>query len=181
MSWAGSGSHSTRCQNGWSTHTESSKNACGSVRRDSRKRGALLAQQVRELNDSREELNQFFFLTPDMLCIAGMDGRFRRVNAAWSDALGWTSEDLTSVPYLDFVHPDDLAPTTAETAKLAAGEATLTFENRYRCKDGSFKWLSWRAAPAASRGLIYAAARDVTEQKRTAHELEERAPPNWSP
>ena len=137
--------------------------------------GALLAQRVRELNDSREELNQFFFLTPDMLCIAGMDGRFRRMNAAWYDALGWTSEDLTSVPYVDFVHPDDLAPTMAETAKLAAGEATLTFENRYRCKDGSYKWLSWRAAPAASRGLIYATARDVTEQKRTAHKLEERA------
>jgi PAS domain S-box-containing protein len=137
--------------------------------------GALLAQRVGELNDSREELNQFFFLTPDMMCIAGMDGRFKRVNAAWHDTLGWTLDDLTSVPYLDFVHPDDLAPTAAETVKLAAGETTMTFENRYRCKDGSYRWLSWRAAPAASRGFIYATARDVTEQKRAAHELAEHA------
>jgi len=137
--------------------------------------GALLAQRVEELNDSREELNQFFFLTPDMLCIAGVDGRFKRVNAAWHDALGWTLDDLTSVPYEDFIHPDDLAQTSAERVKLAAGEPVLTFENRYRCKDGSYRWLSWRAAPAASRGLIYAAARDVTEQKRTAHELEQHA------
>jgi PAS domain S-box-containing protein len=136
---------------------------------------AILAQRVRELKDSREELDHFFSLTPDMLCIADIDGRFTRVNAAWHDALGWTSEDLTTAPYASFVHPDDVEATTTETAKLARGESTLTFENRYRCKDGSFRWLSWRAAPALSRGLIYAAARDVTEQKRIARDLEERA------
>lgn len=132
-------------------------------------------RRVQELKDSREELDHFFAITPDMLCIAGMDGRFKRVNAAWHDTLGWADEDLTAVPYLDFVHPDDRAATQAESASLAAGDTTFTFENRYRCTDGSYKWLSWRAAPTASRSLVYATARDVTEQKRTARELEKRA------
>jgi PAS domain S-box-containing protein len=136
---------------------------------------AILAQQARELKDSREELDQFFSLTPDMLCIADIEGRFTRVNAAWQDALGWTPEELTAAPYLSFVHPDDVGTTTTAAAELASGASTLGFENRYRCKDGSFRWLSWRAAPVMSRGLIYAAARDVTEQKRIARDLEARA------
>jgi PAS domain S-box-containing protein len=136
---------------------------------------ATLAQRAQELKDSREELDQFFSLTPDMLCIADIEGRFTRVNAAWHSALGWTPEELTAAPYVSFVHPDDVGPTGTETARLASGEAVLTFENRYRCKDGSFRWLSWRALPVVSRGLIYATARDVTEQKRAARDLEERA------
>jgi PAS domain S-box-containing protein len=132
-------------------------------------------QRVQELKASREELDHFFALTPDMLCIADMDGRFKRVNAAWRETLGWADEDLTAVPYLDFVHPDEREATQARSASLADGDLTLAFENRYRCKDGSYKWLSWRAAPMVSRGLVYAAARDVTVEKQTARELENRA------
>jgi PAS domain S-box-containing protein len=139
------------------------------------KTSGILAQRVRELKESREELNQFFSLTPDMLCIADLEGRFTRVNEAWHDALGWTPEDLTAAPFMSFVHPDDVGPMMAATAQLATGAVTLNFENRYRCKDGSFRWLSWRAAPVVSRGLIYAAARDVTAEKRAACDLEERA------
>ncbi|MEA2465114.1 MAG: hypothetical protein QOJ98_2861, partial [Acidobacteriota bacterium] len=136
---------------------------------------AHLRERARQLKDSREELDQFFSLTPDMLCIADRGGRFTRVNAAWQEALGWTAADLTGAPSVSFVHPDDVDATTAETAKLADGEVSLHFENRYRCKDGSFRWLSWRAAPAMTGGLIYAAARDVTAEKRSAQMLEERA------
>jgi PAS domain S-box-containing protein len=136
---------------------------------------AVLGERARELKDSREELDQFFALTPDMLCIADIGGCFTRVNAAWQDVLGWLPEELTGAPYISFVHPDDAEATMTETAKLGDGVVTLNFENRYRCKDGSFRWLSWRAAPVASRGLVYAAARDVTEEKRTARDLAERA------
>jgi PAS domain S-box-containing protein len=136
---------------------------------------AILGDRAQELKDARNETDQFFALTPDMLSVADMGGRFTRVNAAWQEVLGWTPEELTSAPRMFFVHPDDVEATTAETAKLGEGGTTLNFENRYRCKDGSFRWLSWRAAPVAARGLIYAAARDVTDARRTAHDLEERA------
>jgi PAS domain S-box-containing protein len=132
-------------------------------------------QRTAKLAESREELDLFFALTPDMLCIADMEGRLKRVNTAWHAALGWSDAELTRTPYLEFVHPDDRTATEAESASLIAGGRTLTFENRFRCKDGSYKWLSWRAAPLVSRGVIYAAARDVTEQKRTTRELDERA------
>jgi PAS domain S-box-containing protein len=136
---------------------------------------AVLAQHVQDLSDSRKELDHFFALTPDMLCVADLGGRFIRVNTAWHEALGWTPDELVAKPFLSFVHPDDVDATTREVTNLADGDVPLSFENRYRCKDGSFKWLSWRAAPVASRGLIYAAARDVTDQKRAARDLEERA------
>lgn len=136
---------------------------------------AVLAQRAQDLSDSRKDLDQFFALTPDMLCVVDLSGRFLRVNTAWQDALGWTSDELLAAPSVSFVHPDDVDATMAETARLARGDATMSFENRYRCKDGSFRWLGWRAVPVGSRGLIYAAARDITDEKRAARELEERA------
>lgn len=135
----------------------------------------LLRARIQELKEAREELSQFFALSLDMLCIAGMDGRFKQVNGAWQRTLGWTAEDLTGRPYLEFVHPDDRASTAAQAERQAAGQAAMSFENRYRCKNGSYRWLSWNAAPLPSRGLIFAAARDVTDEKRTAKELERRA------
>ena len=131
--------------------------------------------RTQELEEAREELERFFSLSLDLLCIAGSDGRFRRVNPAWQVALGWTPDDLTSVPYIDLVHPDDRAATLEEAGKLAAGGTTIDFENRYRAKDGSYRWLSWKAASFASRGLLYAAAHDITQQKATERALHQHA------
>ena len=116
-------------------------------------------------------LDRFFSLSIDLLCIAGTDGRFQRVNPAWEETLGWSADELTSTPYMDLVHPDDRAATAREAAGLAAGGITVRFENRYRAKDGSYRWLSWKAAAAGEQGLIYAAARDVTDEKRAADAL----------
>lgn len=124
-----------------------------------------VAERTHELEQAREELDRFFSISLDLLCIAGNDGRFRRVNPAWEEVVGWSQEDLLARPYLDFVHPDDRAITAVETASLAKGATTLSFENRYRCKDGSYRWLSWKAVPLPAAGLVYAVARDVTEQK----------------
>jgi PAS domain S-box-containing protein len=132
-------------------------------------------QRVQELKEAREELDRFFSLSLDLLCIAGDDGYFKRVNPAWQDVLGWTPDELASAPFSTFVHPDDLVATRAERAKLAQGNTTLTFENRYRHKDGTYRWLQWKAVPFAGQGVIYAAARDVTEQKRVARAMEEHA------
>ncbi len=112
------------------------------------------------------ELIHFFDQSPDLLCIAGFDGLFKRLNPAWSPLLGWTNAVLMSRPFLDFVHPDDRPATLAVMDQLDSGDPTLSFENRYRCKDGSWKWLRWTASPLLDRQEIYAIARDVTYQKR---------------
>jgi PAS domain S-box-containing protein len=135
--------------------------------------GRQLEQHARESREAREELDRFFSLSLDLLCIADARGQFLRVNPAWERVLGWTADELTAMPYDGFVHPDDRAATAAETAKLAAGGNTINFENRYRHRDGTYRWLSWKAASHAERGLIYAAARDVSDDKRVAREREQ--------
>ncbi|MBI2388158.1 MAG: PAS domain S-box protein [Deltaproteobacteria bacterium] len=117
-----------------------------------------------------DALDRFFELSVDMLCVAGVDGYFRRVNPAF-DALGYGREELLSLPFLELVHPDDRAATQVELDKLARGTRTVGFENRYRCRDGCYRSLSWNAAPDAA-GNVYAVARDVTEQRRAEQALE---------
>ena len=117
------------------------------------------------------ELLHFFNESADLLCIAGFDAKFKRLNPAWRPALGWTLAELQARPFLHFVHPDDRPATLAEIANLATGAPTITFENRYHCKDGSYKWLQWMASPLPGRQEIYAIARDVTEQKRLEAEI----------
>jgi PAS domain S-box-containing protein len=117
------------------------------------------------------EADRLFALSIDMLCIAGFDGYFKKLNPAWSQTLGFTSEELTARPYLDFVHPDDRAATIAEATKLSVGIDTIHFENRYGCKDGSYKWLAWTAKQSVSEQLIFAIARDMTAQKHAEDEI----------
>jgi PAS domain S-box-containing protein len=147
-----------------------------------RRRDDQLQQHVRDqaalnadLELARKELDQFFSLSLDVMGIAGTDGRFNRVNRSWERTLGWTEAEMTSVPFLDLVHPDDREATAAEAAKLVAGRATVSFENRYRARNGSYRWLNWSAVSTPERGLLYCAARDVTDQKRAAADLERRA------
>jgi rsbT co-antagonist protein RsbR len=105
---------------------------------------------------------RFFELHLDLLCIASMEGYFLRINAAWETTLGYTIEDLKSVQFLEFIHPDDLQKTLDVMGQLATGVTLLNFTNRYRHKDGSFRTIEWRSHLAD--GLIYAAARDITER-----------------
>ncbi len=114
---------------------------------------------------AEEELDRFFTLSLDLLCVAGYDGYFTRVNPAWTKLLGYTEEELLSRPYVEFVHPEDREATAAATAKLADGESVVYFENRYLHKDGTFRWLLWAATPYATHRIVYAAARDITERK----------------
>ena len=135
--------------------------------------GAQIGQFV-ERKRAEETLDRFFTMSLDMLCIAGYDGVFQRLNPAWEQTLGYTITELTTHPFLEFIHPDDQAATIAEMEKLTTGTyQTISFENRYRSSDGSYRWLSWRSTPLASQQLIYAAARDVTERKKMEERLRE--------
>ena len=123
--------------------------------------------QFMERKRAEEELERFFTLSLDMLCVAGFDGYFKRVNPAWERALGYTKEELLSRPYADFVHPEDQTPTAMAADKLSVGGQVLAFENRYRAKDASYRWLEWAAVSYPSEQRIYAAARDITERKES--------------
>ena len=137
---------------------------------------ALLARAIGRLASERrrvqEELDRFWALSPDLLCVARTDGTFRRLNPAWEAALGWRLEDLVDRPYASFVHPEDQAVTSREAARLGEGERTVDFENRYRCRDGTYRWLRWTAVGLPRHGLIYAAARDITERVGAREERE---------
>jgi PAS domain S-box-containing protein len=136
---------------------------------------ARVQERTRELTHSREEVDQFLSMSLDLLCIADFEGRFTRVNPAWESVLGWTPAELTAIPYLSLVHPDDVASTSAQAARLAEGSGAVNFENRYRGKDGTYRWFSWNAAASRERRLTYAVARDVTDEKRAARELQQYA------
>jgi len=140
------------------------------------------AQQVQIVNSQlRTELNarkqaeqdveRFFALSLDMLCIAKSDGYFKRVSPAFTQALGWSTDEMLAKPLLDFVHPDDRAATLREVERqVAGGEQVLEFDNRYQHKDGSWRVLSWKSVPQPD-GLMYAIARDVTDRKRAEQQF----------
>ena len=130
-----------------------------------------LSRSIRERRMTEEELDQLFTVSLDMLCIAGFDGYFKRINPAWEKTLGVPIEELLSKPFHEFVHPDDRDRTAAESERLDEGEQVISFENRYRCGDGSYRWLLWNATPSPDRKLIFAVARDVTQRKEAERRL----------
>jgi len=125
---------------------------------------------IHDHRQAEEERDRFFTLSLDMLAIIGSDGYFKRLNPAFETTLGFTNAELMAVPFLDFVHPDDIAATLEGMAKLAGG-TQVVLENRYRCRDGSYKWLQWMAAPFEE--LWYCVAHDVTGDKEAAAALRE--------
>lgn len=120
-----------------------------------------------------ERARHFFDLSRDMLCTANMDGYFVELNDAWTRHLGYSLEELRSVPFIERVHPDDRERTEAEAAALFKGTETLMFENRYLAKDGTWHWMRWSSQLSPDESLIYARAADVTELKRIEAEREE--------
>jgi PAS domain S-box-containing protein len=115
------------------------------------------------------EMARFFDLSLDMICIAGLDGYFKKLNPAWEKALGYSREELLAQPFVEFIHPDDRAATSEVVREMDEGSDVIHFENRYRHKDGTYRWFAWKA-PAVSPGedFLYATARDVTERRNDA-------------
>ncbi len=124
-----------------------------------------------ERRRAADELERFFDLSLDLLCVANLDGYFLRLNRAWGRVFGYSDAELCASPFLDFVHPDDRAATIAALGALTSGGRVIDFENRYRARDGSYRWLEWTAMPYLHESAVYAAARDISDRKR-ADELQ---------
>jgi PAS domain S-box len=121
---------------------------------------------------SQADATRFFDLALDMLCTATLDtGYFQLLNPMWERVTGYTKEELRAQPFLSFVHPDDVEGTIEAAKLLNQGHKVISFTNRYRCKDGRYRWIEWLSNADTEQGLIYAAARDITERKEHEDEL----------
>ncbi len=118
-----------------------------------------------------EERDRFFNNSIDMMLVAGFDGHFKQLNPAWERTLGWTNKELMSKPYIEFIHPEDIETTLRTIEDLTRGEEKkINFLNRFQCKDGTYKWLSWNFVTIKEENLIFAVTRDVSEQVRNENE-----------
>lgn len=127
-----------------------------------------------ENNSSDLVKNIFFRLSPDLFCVASAEGYFTELNPAWESLLGYTTEELMSKPFIEFLHPDDIGVTEQEFAEELAGKAVLKFINRYRCKDGNYKWLEWHGLKSDESDVVYAVARDITGRMQIEEKLLEQ-------
>lgn len=114
----------------------------------------------------REDFEQLFALSSDLLSVVDFEGHFLRVNPAWTVSLGWSAEEFVRRPYLELIHPDDVAGTIEATERLRRGQTVCGFENRYRGVDNQYRWLSWSSYPNLSARTIFSVARDVTERRK---------------
>ena len=135
--------------------------------------GLGLGYFMASLYSQLETGSRFLDLSIDMFCIAGFDGFFKSLNPSFEKTLGFTTKELMAKPYLEFIHPDDRPATVVEKDGLKQGKATFAFENRYLCKDGSYKWLLWNAVSVSEQETIYAVARDITARKHAEALLRE--------
>lgn len=124
-----------------------------------------------DLNISQREFQNFINLSKDLVCIANVDGLFYKVNPAFTFVLGYSKEELEGSPFVNFIHPDDLASTYHEVEKLSRGEMTISFENRYLCKNGKYVVLSWNTSPDPVTGNLYCIARNMTKEKEAEQSL----------
>ena len=127
-------------------------------------------KQGTRLELAGEDCRRFFALSLDILGIVDLGGYIRNVNPAVGRLLGYSRPEVLGKPFIEFVHPEDRAVSITEFQKVVTGAPIVYFENRYRCKDGSYKWLGWTVAPDVRRGVAYAIGRDVTERKRAEEE-----------
>ncbi len=137
----------------------------------------VLVRDETSWKSAEEERRRIFTLSADLICIAGFDGFFKRVNPSFTRVLGYSEAELLGKPFFSFIHPEDVAATQKEVEVLDLGERepTLSFRNRYRHADGTYRWLEWKSSPVREERLIYAVARDVTDQRIAEQMLQDNA------
>jgi PAS domain S-box-containing protein len=133
----------------------------------------VLALESASRKTAEEELGRLFDLSLDLVCVVDFDGRLRRLNPAWQAVLGHAGDGVLSTSLLDYVHPDDRQATELQVRHLLDGGGKGSFENRMRCRDGSYRWVHWNAAPLPGQRLFFATGRDITERKRMTGELQQ--------
>lgn len=137
-----------------------------------RQRVADLEQVAEHHRRSAEDLQRFFTLSLDMLCIVDFAGFFKRLNPSWEQVLGFSIEELLARPFIERIHPDDLERTMAVAEEAMSGQEVIRFENRYCRKDGTYRWLEWQAISLVEEQLFYAVARDITQRKQAEEEVQ---------
>ena len=147
---------------GTNTDIEDQKNAADALE-------SLNANLERQVTERTRELSRTWVVNPEILGILNRDGYFEKSNPAWQSTLGWSEEEVRATKFFEFIHPDDLARTNAAWDNAGRGVPALRFENRYRCKDGGWRWLSWIAVPEGDK--VYCSARDITAEKQQAAAL----------
>ncbi len=139
-------------------------------------RTSMIIRDITERKQAEKKLKnsgRIFEHSVDMMSVSGFDGYFKTLNPSWERTLGWSTEELLSEPWNDFVHPDDLEATNNIKAEIVDGRTAYRFENRYRCKDGTYRWLSWNAFPYPEEKVMFAVARDITKSKQDEAVLRE--------
>ena len=137
--------------------------------------GGLLGRFVDEQRALEAKVERHYNLSHDLFATATFDGYFEELNPAWQRTLGHTTTELCARPFIEFVHPDDRERTETEAAKLAGGEETVSFRNRYRRADGEYRWLEWNVLPVAEERRLYATARDITVQHQAEQALQNQS------
>jgi two-component system NtrC family sensor kinase len=127
---------------------------------------AQLQKEKRDRIQAEQQRDRLFSISADLLCIAGFDGYFKKVNPVFAQTLGYETEELLEQPFINFIHPSDREATLAFALQLTQGESIRVFENRYLCKNGSDKWLSWVCVSSIEEGLIYTTVRDISDRKQ---------------
>jgi PAS domain S-box-containing protein len=143
----------------------------GSLYADLVRQTSELEAEIEERKKAERDLERFFTQSLNLLCVAGFDGLFHRLNPAWETTLGFTNEELTAEPFLAFVHPEDREATQERVRELREGMATTAFEIRCRCKDGAYKWILWNATPFLDQDSFYATGHDITERKHLEEQV----------
>ena len=132
-----------------------------------------ISRDVTEIQQVREERDRFFRLSSDIMCIIGFDGYLKRINPSFTRLLGYSREELLAVPFTTFIHPDDRIINEQMLARLIDGDFFQTFENRWQCKNGDYRWFSWSVTPYSESKVFYATARDTTDRRQTEAALQE--------
>ncbi len=160
-------------EGGWQLHAHRRREflAREGLRTANERLESEVADRTRRLWQAVDELDRFFSLSPDLLCITDLEGRFRRVNRAWEADLGHPAAALEGRPLLELVHPDDAQASREALASAVRSAGPVSFSNRFRAADGSYRWFDWHAARAAS--AIHAVGRDATERRRIEEQLRE--------
>jgi PAS domain S-box-containing protein len=136
--------------------------------------GALVGSAASERIDLERVVSRHGELSVDLICTATFDGFFTRLNPSWERVLGYSADELKARPFLDFVHPDDHGASIAAAGSLAvAGAEVLNFQNRFRCRDGAYRWLEWTARADVGAGLMFAVGRDVTTRRQAEQAISE--------